>query len=218
MSSSSPLSPDVRQAGDATSEKATLRARFRAWREGLDSETYAQRSEAIVARIQALPELETARTVHIYWPLVARGEIDTRPLIRWLTARDKVVVLPVVIPSEADVRPGLRHVRYRGEAALRTSPWGVREPAGDETVPINQIDAVVVPALGADRKGHRIGYGQGFYDAFLAQVAAPRIGLVYADLLVDVLPTEPHDVALSMIVTENETIRLERRNSRRAGA
>ena len=187
-------------------------------REGLDSETYAQRSEAIVARIQALPELETARTVHVYWPLVERGEIDTRPLIRWLTARDKVVVLPVIIPSEADVRPGLRHVRYRGEDALRTSPWGVREPTGDETVPINQIDAVVVPALGADRKGHRIGYGQGFYDAFLAQVAAPRIGLVYADLLVDVLPTEPHDVALSMIVTENETIRLERRNSRRAGA
>ena len=203
-----PLSSDVRQDGGAASEKEALRARFRAFRERLGPEAYAQRSTAIVARAQTLPELEAAETVHVYWPLVARGEIDTRPLIRWLTEEGKVIGLPAVATFEADVRPRLRHLRYQGEAALHANRWGVREPTGDETVPLEQIEAVVVPALGAGRNGHRIGHGRGFYDAFLARVAAPRIGLVYADTLVDAVPAAPHDVRLSVIVTEDETLRL----------
>ena len=185
-----------------------MRARFRAFRETLSPEAYAQRSAAIVARAQALPEIEAASAVHVYWPLVTRREIDTRPLIRWLTEEGKTVVLPAVATFEADVRPRLRHLRYRGEAALQTNRWGVREPTGEETVPLEQIEAVVVPAFGAGRNGHRIGHGQGFYDAFLAHVTAPRIGLVYADVLVDAVPVAPHDVRLSVIVTEDETLRL----------
>ena len=199
--------PDVRRAEEAARAKAALRARFRARRQALNPEAYAERSAAIGTRAAALPELAAARTVHIYWPLVARGEIDTRPLIRRLVAEGKTVVLPAVVSLEPDVPPRLRHLRYRGEEALRSNRWGVCEPTGNETVPLEKIDVVIVPALGAGRNGHRIGHGRGFYDAFLSSIAAPRIGLVYAGCLADVVPAEPHDVALSIIVTERETIR-----------
>lgn len=187
--------------------KAALRRRFRSQRQALDPQAYAQQSAAIVERAIMLPELEAAQTVHVYWPLVERGEIDTRPLIRWLAAQGKDVVLPAIATFEPDVRPLLRHLRYRGEAALHANRWGVREPIGNETVPPEALDVVIVPALGAGRNGHRIGHGRGFYDAFLAGLAVPRIGLVYAAGLVEAVPAEAHDVPLSVIVTERETIR-----------
>ena len=198
---------DVRPDQQIAQAKAALRQRFRRQRQALDAQAYARQSAAVVARAMALPELEAAQTVHVYWPLVERFEVDTRPLVRWLIAQGRDVVLPVVEVFRSDVRPSMRHVRYEGEAALRPNRWGVREPTGDEAVPPQRLDAVIVPALGAGRNGHRIGHGRGFYDAFLAGLAVPRIGLVYADALVEAVPAEAHDVRLSVIVTERETVR-----------
>lgn len=186
-------------------DKAALRARFRAVREALSPEAYAAASAAICERIAALPEVERAQTVHVYWPLVHRREVDTRPLIRRLVARGARVVLPVVVGFEG--APVLRHVAFRGEEHLQPNRWGIDEPIGPEEVSPEELDAVVVPALGAGRDGHRLGHGRGFYDAFLAGCPAARIGAVYAATLVPRVPAEPHDVPLDVIVTEEEVLR-----------
>lgn len=188
----------------AASRKAVLRARFRAYREALPVAEVRARSAAVCARVAALPEMEAARTVHVYWPRVDRGELDTRPLIRTLQAAGRRIVLPVVVPGEGP--PRLRHVLFEGEHALRPGPWGLLEPEGPDVAP-GDLDAVVVPALGADRRGHRLGHGRGFYDAFLARLTAPTVGVVYHACLVERLPVEPHDVPLSVIATERVTIR-----------
>lgn len=190
---------------DARAAKAALRARFRAAREALAPEAYAAASEAICARLEALPEIAQARTVHVYWPMVHRREVDTRPLIRRLVARGALVVLPVVAAFEG--APVLRHVAFRGEEHLRPNRWGIDEPGGPEEVDPARLEAVVVPALGAGRDGHRLGHGRGFYDAFLAGCRAARVGAVYAAALVPALPAEPHDVPLDVIVTEAEVLR-----------
>ena len=65
----------------------------------------------------------------------------------------------------------------------------------------------MVPALGAGRNGHRLGYGKGYYDAFLREVDAPTICPVFAACLLDHAPAEPHDVALDILITEDEIIR-----------
>lgn len=190
---------------DLVEEKRALRARFRAARRSLSEAEYVAFSAAICARIAALPEIEAARTVHVYWPLVGRREVDTRPLIRRLHDAGKAVVLPVV----ADVSTAtLRHVRFEGEGPMRPNRWGIPEPVGTEEVAPEALDAVVVPAFGAGRDGHRIGHGRGFYDAFLAGLAALTVGAVYASCLVDHLPAEPHDVPLDVVVTERETWRV----------
>lgn len=187
-------------------EKAVLRRRFRAFRAGLDEAEYRARSMAVVAQARTVPELQRAETVHVYWPLVRRREIDVRPLIGWLQAAGKQIVLPVV--DTATDAPRLRHARFETAATLHPNQWGVHEPIGGQSVPLETLDAVVVPALGAGRNGHRVGYGKGYYDAFLHALAVPTVGLVFAACLVDQAPAAPHDVPLDILITEDEIIRV----------
>lgn len=191
--------------GDA-SAKETLRAQFRTYRSQLAPDAVATKSAAIVQRVRALPEVRRAGTVHCYWPLVDRGEIDTRPLICALHARGVRVVLPVVASFDGPA-PTLRHHCFDGHAALRTNRWGLYEPDGTEAVVPEALDVVIVPALGAGRNGHRIGHGFGYYDAFLAPLDVPTIALVYNGCLVDAVPPAPHDVPVSVIATERECLR-----------
>ena len=191
----------------AAREKERLRAAFDRYRRGLDANAYERLSREALARAGRLPELREARVVHVYWPLVERRELDTRPLIEALRNRGAEIVLPVVASFEAGTPPVLRHVCHPGEKELQVNRWGISEPPPGESVRVEDIDAVVVPALGAGRNRHRIGYGKGFYDAFLRQVTAPTICLVYDACLVDRVPNQPHDVAMRIVVTEHETVR-----------
>ena len=190
----------------AETAKHRLREQFRAVRLALSAAEYAAHSRAICERLAALPEIRRADAVHVYWPLVARREVDTRPLIRALHAEGKVLVMPVVAAFAG--QPTLRHVRFDGETRMRPNRWGIAEPEGDDEIAPEALDAVVVPAFGAGRNGHRIGHGRGFYDAFLAAVPTPKIGAVYANALVASVPAEPHDVALDLVVTEREVWRV----------
>ncbi len=186
-------------------KKADLRQRFRTIRSQFSDAEYDAYSARIVARTKTLPELQRASTVHTFWPMLARREVDIRPLIAWLQHSGKQIVLPVV--DSYTGTPRLRHVRFEPNEALRLNQWGIDEPTGDESVPVESIDAVLVPALGAGRNGHRIGYGKGYYDAFLHTLNASTIGLVFAACVVDCLPAEPHDVPLDIVMTEDEIIR-----------
>ncbi len=199
----------LRSSEEIARGKTALRQQFRAFRTGLSEAQYTARSAALVAQIQSLPELRRAKTVHTYWPLTPRREIDLRPLIEWLHRSGKQIVLPVVdtFSSTPEHAPRLRHVRFEKAEALRPNRWGLHEPTGGKSVPIEDIDVVVVPALGAGRNGHRLGYGKGYYDAFLRRLAAPTLCPVYADCLVEQMPAEPHDVPLTIVITEDEIIR-----------
>ena len=190
--------------------KADLRAQFRTYRARLTPAERDQKSRAIAARLQALPELQAARTVHLYWPMDARGEVDVRPLASWLQTQKKQLVLPVVRTFVSDGTEGPPRMEARafdGIHALQPNRWGVLEPVGTPAVPPEAIDVVVVPALGAGRNGHRIGYGRGYYDAFLAALEAVLVCPVYAACLVEAVPGEPHDVPVHALVTEAETVR-----------
>ena len=68
------------------------------------------------------------------------------------------------------------------------------------------IDLVVVPGLAFDAGGGRLGFGAGYYDRFLAEVSAPKVGLVYRALLLDEVPQEDHDIAMDIVITEEQTI------------
>jgi len=186
--------------------KDALRERFRAHRAQLAPETVASKSALIAERVRQLPEVRSARTVHCYWPMVERGEVDTRPLIDSLRDQGRQVVLPVVT-AFGDGTPSMEHRRYTGPEALRTNRWGLCEPVDTELVFPPALDVVIVPALGAGRHGHRIGHGHGYYDAFLASLEVPTVALVYDACLVDAFPADPHDVAVSVIVTEHDTLR-----------
>ena len=185
-------------------EKAAWRRRFRAIRAETPAPALAAASRRIVARLRALPEVAAARTLHLFWPLP--GEVDLRPLADALRADGRVVALPVVVGPRA-----LAHRQYLGADRLAEGRWGLREPAPEApTVDPADLDVVVVPALALGRDGSRLGTGGGFYDTFLAETAAFRVGVVLSAALVDTVPTAPHDLRLDALVTDAEVVRVER--------
>ncbi|MDQ7040664.1 MAG: 5-formyltetrahydrofolate cyclo-ligase [Rhodothermus sp.] len=184
--------------------KETLRKQFRAFRASLSEEAHQKRSRAIVRQLQTLPELRGARTVLLYWPLLERREIDLRPLATWLWQQGKRVALPVVACTNP---PTLEARRFDDPRQLEHGPWGLQEPRRAPLVPPEALDVVLVPALGAGRNGYRIGYGKGYYDAFLQGLATCTICPVYTECLIDLVPPEPHDVPVQVVVTEQEVVR-----------
>ncbi len=100
------------------------------------------------------------------------------------------------------------HRIYDGETYLIPNRWGIMEPVNKQSFPLDQLDAVIVPALGVDTNGTRLGYGKGYYDEFLAQCDCPFICPTYSECLLDNLPALPHDIPVDIIVTEKEVIRL----------
>ncbi len=189
----------------APPSKEDCRTRFRAYRDSLSRASQQARGALIAHRALHHPGLSSAQTVLLYWPQITRGEVDTRLLIAALRGRGATVALPVVTSYDPE-HPTMIPRRYDGPDTLTTNRWDIREPTHAPRIPPEQLDATVVPALGAGRRtGHRVGHGAGYYDAFLAAVQGPRIGLVYHECLLPTVPSAPHDVALTSIITERGT-------------
>ena len=194
---------------DLQSQKKALRQQLLIERRSMSDSEYVQASRTINNRLLTLPEMQRARFVHIFWPISKNREIDTRELINELTQQGKQCVLPRII-TYTNTHEGahrMEHSPYKGETNLRANRWDVYEPVSTETVPIASFDIVIVPALAVDLRGIRLGYGKGYYDELLAEVACPTICPVFNSFLKDKLPSESHDVPVDIMVTEQTVIR-----------
>jgi 5-formyltetrahydrofolate cyclo-ligase len=90
---------------------------------------------------------------------------------------------------------------------LVTGPFGIMEPAENcPAVLPTDIDVFVVPGLAFDRQGHRLGWGQGYYDRLLQTVQVPLIGLAYSCQIVGLLPFTKYDIVMTTVISETEVI------------
>ncbi len=139
-----------------------------------------------------------------FWPI--RTEIDPRPTLLKLDSLGLRGALPVVTPS------GLIFRTWAANDVLSEGPFGLREP--EATAPEVSPLALLVPLAAFDRRGHRIGYGAGYYDRAIARLSAIgpllTIGIAFSVQEIDRVPEEPHDRSLNAIVTEKETILIPR--------
>ena len=89
-----------------------------------------------------------------------------------------------------------------------THPLGMSEPVG-EAITLDEVDLMVVPAVAADRAGHRLGRGKGFYDRALKRVVAKKVvALIHDDELVDRVPAESHDVSIDVVCTCSQLVEI----------
>ena len=180
--------------------KERLRKRVLVARMGLDRGQVKASGQAILEKVLGLEAYRRAKLVHTYVSS-KENEVDTRALICTCLAQGKRVAVPVVMPGTKT----LAHALIDGLDQLVVGPWGLAQPdpAAATWLPAEaRIDLVVVPGLAFDRRGHRIGWGGGYYDRFLAQVQTVKIGLCYDALVLDCIPGEPHDVPVDMVVAE----------------
>lgn len=142
------------------------------------------------------------KCVSLYHPI--RQEADCLPLLHALHEAGFNTALPLV---EADKLP-LRFLQWTPGKALIRSKMGLNEPdpAQNEVKP----DVFFIPLAAFDRKGHRLGYGRGYFDASLAQARAERkvlaVGLAYKCQEIPAVPISDHDQRLDFVITESETL------------
>lgn len=144
--------------------------------------------------------LPPSATVALY---AAKGsEVATEALDRELRAGGWSVAYPRVVPQS---RTLAFHEAAIDELGVAT--FGLREPHVDApAVPLAAISAFVIPGVGFDRGGGRIGWGRGYYDTTLADAPdALRIGLAFECQIVDEVMREPHDALVHVVVTERAT-------------
>ena len=181
--------------------KAELRRMAMARREALPATERIEAAQAIAAR--GLPvEVAAGMIVSGYSPL--KSEISPMPLLRRCANAGAALALPVVIGRG---KPLVMRAWAFG-APLDSGVWGIRQPtpAAPEVFP----DILIVPLLAFDRRGHRIGYGAGYYDITIKALRANKkvvaIGIAFAAQEFPQMPATERDERLDLVLTEREVI------------
>lgn len=187
------------QIPDALQRKAEIRAAGLAARQRQPHRQSLSRT--IVAGLCQTDEYRSARVVLYY--VSVPSEVHTLRLLAEALADGKTVVVPYMeadrielfrLESLDDLAPGHFNI-LEPRRELRTS---------DRAVSPAQVELVIVPGVGFDQCGGRVGHGKGYYDEFLRRVRpeTPRIGLAYECQIFNDLPMLPHDIPMHKVITE----------------
>jgi 5-formyltetrahydrofolate cyclo-ligase len=171
------------------------RQKLLAQRQQMRSYTRRARGEIAKRRLQECVALSSFSSLGIYWPI--RAEIDFRDVGTRYAQAGGQLGLPVAL----DRSRSMEFWSWQPGASMARGLWNIPIPETcDPMVPA----ALIVPLLGFDADGYRLGYGSGFYDRWLAQ-SKPQpfcIGLAYDDAFLPTIRPQAHDVAMDMIVTD----------------
>jgi 5-formyltetrahydrofolate cyclo-ligase len=192
---------------DATAQRRELRQQLTGRRRGLTPPARMSAAQGVRRSLEQLPEYLTDRRVAGYW--ACDGELPLNLVIPPLIARGQQFLLPVV-----DQGQRLRFAPWQTGDEVAPNRYGIPEPvARDPLLEPYQLDLVLVPLLGFDRRGHRLGQGGGHYDrsfAFLQEQVRPTepllVGIAYAFQEVPHFAAEAWDVRLDFVATEHELI------------
>ncbi|MEM1211246.1 MAG: 5-formyltetrahydrofolate cyclo-ligase [Planctomycetota bacterium] len=178
--------------------KAQLRRHFRGLRAAIPDAERKTAAHALADRV--LAELTDA-TTPVFLYLATKHELDTRPLIERLLARQTPVLLPRIEADQLVPTP------ITNLNALEPGPHHTLQPPEATYNPRPTPYALLLPALAVTPAGDRLGQGGGYYDRFLAQdLHATATALVYDAQVTDQLPSEPHDRRIARIITPTRTL------------
>jgi 5-formyltetrahydrofolate cyclo-ligase len=187
-------------------EKRRLRTAVLARRDTLSSADRDRLSRAIVARFLGLPEYERARCVLFFVPF--RSEVRTEEAIRSALRSGRTAVVP---KSDVRNRRLVLSAVENLEKDLAPGAYGIPEPRPDRLRPVEAgaVELVMMPGSAFDSRGNRIGYGGGYYDAFVDTLrpGVPLVAVAFDLQIVPEVPTEEHDRPVDVIVTETRVFR-----------
>lgn len=183
--------------------KKSLRATYLEKRRALPTEEWDALNNKLFAQIRTMPwDAYQARTIHIFLPIRKFGEPDTNRIIPIVTERSNQKLRWVL--SRTDPTTGeLYHFEWNENTVIRENAWGIPEPLGGYRVAEEEIDLIFVPLLAFDERGHRVGYGKGYYDRFLAKCRpdARAVGLALFPPVPAIVDVFAADIPLHACVT-----------------
>lgn len=183
--------------------KAAMRKRARGVRAAMTATALAERSARIVERLLAVPCVAEARTIGAFWPIERQKEVDLRDAYARLTAAGKRLAFPRIEERDGP----LAFAWVTDVRALEEGGHGFAEPPPDAPR-ADALDVVLVPALLVDPRGHRLGYGAGYYDRTLPGLRPPAraVAVAFSFQLALEVPALETDVAVDVVVTDDRTL------------
>ena len=180
--------------------KAELRKKMLRQRRMLPANEVQRRSTTIADQFFSNFRLQPGQTVHVFLPIVKNNEVNTWPKIERLRIEHPEV--RVAVPVTDVEQNVLTHHHLTDEAILVENPWGIPEPQDAQLILAPEVDIVLIPLLAFDKSGHRVGYGKGFYDRFLADCRPDvlKVGLSLEPPVEAIADPNPFDVPLDAVV------------------
>jgi 5-formyltetrahydrofolate cyclo-ligase len=183
-------------------KKSFLRAKYKELRLDLSIETIEDLSLQIANQLLKLSIWDYS-FYHLFLSIAEQKEVNTEPILHILQGKDKNVVLP-----KTDA-PTNKLVNYllTDTTVIKKNRWNIPEPQDGIEIDTGKIEVVFIPLLAFDQSGHRVGYGKGFYDQFLAGCRADvlKIGLSFFEAEEEIEDIYQSDVPLDYCVTPKYT-------------
>ena len=179
-------------------KKSEIRSKYKALRKQLSKNEIEEMSLSIANKLITLPCWEK-NYFHIYLPITEHNEVNTEFILHLLSGKDKEIII-----SKTDFNTrNMTHFLLTDNTTIKKNEYNIPEPVDGIEVPSKKIEVVFIPLLAFDKSGHRVGYGKGFYDKFLAECTTEtiKIGLSFfepEELITDIFKG---DVKLDYCVT-----------------
>jgi len=182
--------------------KTSLRNELRDQRSNLSTPIRASHDDAIRRHLLQLVKSRRAGSIACHWPF--NGEPDITPLYeRWLTDGHKLA-LPVISGNDDHA---MKFHAWNANTTLSGNRYGILEPQVSELIPLNGFDMLLMPLVGYDQYGNRLGMGSGYYDRHLESLRDSRtplrVGIAYSLQKIDPLDKNNWDIPLHGIVNEH---------------
>lgn len=174
-------------------DKKTLRAKIREQKRAMSEADICARSEKLGQLFADSMLYQQAETIYGYLPY--NQEVRTVPMLEQALKDGKKVAVPKVYGDE------MKFIYLTDLTQVEKGYAGIPEPVVDGPVAEDKTALVLMPGLAFDKEGHRMGYGGGFYDKFLAaEPEHPTLALCYAFQMVQELPTEEFDIPVDCVL------------------
>ena len=173
--------------------KQELRRAIRERKRAMTEEEIVERSNALAEKFYHTPAYQAASTIYGYLPY--NQEVRTAPMLQRALDDGKRVAVPKVYGEE------MRFIYLEDLTQVSKGYAGIPEPIADAPVAEDKQALVLMPGLAFDPQGHRIGYGGGFYDKFLAKEPHhPTLALCYEFQMQAHLDTEEFDIPVDTVL------------------
>ncbi len=179
--------------------KSELRKQALQQRNSLSEKDCAVLSQKLLEGFKTL-DFSNIKSVHVFLPIVIKKEPNTFLIIDWL--RESHPEIEIIVPKADFASNLMSHHTYEGKGDLLNNHFDIPEPTSGK-LSLASPDMVIVPLLAFDKKGYRVGYGKGFYDRFLQNLSAQKIGLSFFDAVTEINDVHLHDVRLDKCITPN---------------
>lgn len=182
--------------------KENLRTELKNERKALTHQEILALSRKIEKNLFTLDEINNSSAVMVY--NAAFNEPRTLRITQKLLNDGKRVFLPITSITDRKITPS----EMFDDDEFKVGAYGILEPKKERPTDKSEIDVVLLPGMGFDRNGNRMGFGGGYYDRFLQDYAGIKIGICYSFQIVEKIPTQSTDIPVDFIVTENEVYRV----------